>query len=114
MPNQSLGPTPKAFASKRAFSLGPCRNGFENAKSTETLEITREKGIWRFILEAGLGWGAFMFVLNLLMGCPQPYSILVSLCISLVGGVILAVSLWVVSERRYRQYVDHEVEPHDA
>ena len=84
------------------------------ARSLRHWEITREKGMWRFIFRAGLGWGAFMFIVNLLMGIPQRYSILVSFCISLVEGVILAVFVWVVSERRYRQYIDQEAKANQA
>jgi hypothetical protein len=82
-------------------------------KSLRHWEITREKGMWKFILQTGLGWGAFMFALNLLMATPRRYSILISVGIWLVGGLILAVFVWVVSERRYRRYVDREV-THEA
>jgi hypothetical protein len=83
-------------------------------RSLRHWEITREKGMWKFILQTGLGWGAFMFVLNLLMATPLRYSILVTACIWLMGGLILAFFVWVVSERRYRRYVGHEVNAHEA
>lgn len=79
-------------------------------------EITREKGMWTFILQTGLGWGAFMFFLNLSMGTPRRYSILVSACIWLVGGLVLAAFVWVVAEKRFQRYVDQgfKAEPGDA
>ena len=77
-------------------------------------EITREVGMWRFILQKGLGWGAFMFGVNLLLSTPLRYSILVTLGVWLTGGVIVAVFMWVSSEREYRRYVDPEVKAPEA
>ena len=71
-------------------------------------EITREKGMWKFILQMGLVWGGFMFLLSLLTATPLRYSILVTACIGLMVGLILAFLVWVVSERQHRRYVDRE------
>jgi hypothetical protein len=69
-------------------------------RSLRHWEITREKGMWKFILQTGLGWGTFMFVVNLLMVTPRRYSILVTFGIWLAGGVIGALFAWVAWDRR--------------
>ena len=76
-------------------------------------EITREKGRWKFILQNGLLWGAFMFGLNQLTDTPKRYSILVNFGIALLVGVIFTIFVWITSERRYRRYTGHEVKPHE-
>jgi hypothetical protein len=68
----------------------------------------------KFILQTGLGWGAFMFSMNLLMLTPRRYSIPVTFGIWLAGGLICTTFGWAESERRYRRYVDQEGKAREA
>ncbi|HKP02037.1 MAG TPA: hypothetical protein VJU77_01630 [Chthoniobacterales bacterium] len=71
-------------------------------------EITRESWMWKFVARTSLSWGTIMFLLNISTNSPRRYSVLVTFCLWFLGGVMVAVFAWFMSERKYRRYLESE------
>jgi hypothetical protein len=83
-------------------------------RSLRHWEITREKGLPKFLLQTGLLSGLVLSLLDAVHGNPSRFSGVVTFCINISVGVISGALAWVLNERRYRRYVDEQIKPPDA
>ena len=100
-----------------ALVVGQKMMNSELPKSLQKWAKTRQMGKLRFVLQIGvLSWGIPMFIIMTFFVAPQSDApittnrIIGSAIIWLIGGLAFGLLTWVFSERRYRKFINEEMD----